>query len=206
VLVRRREPIWIQAGIIFIHVPKAAGTAINDALYGRFMGHVHACDIERWGSKRLKSLPTFAVTRNPWDRLVSAYRFVRRGGGIGGPHAGRVRRAEQYVKPEFETFERFVNEWLAGRDLSKLDIAFRPQWPFVCDQTGNVIVDHLGRFEELDPTWAYLRKKLPALPPVQQTNRSGAAVDYRRFYNPEVVDLVASIYARDIAFLGYAFE
>jgi len=110
VLVRRRGPIWLRAGIVFVHIPKAAGTSISEALYGRFVGHVRAADVVQWGPSRLKALPRFAITRNPWDRLVSAYRFVTRGGGVGGAHAGRVWRAEQYRISEFQSFDRFVTD------------------------------------------------------------------------------------------------
>lgn len=205
-LVRRRQPIWIRAGIVFIHIPKAAGTAINEALYGRFMGHVRASDIERWGSAELRALPSFAVTRNPWDRLVSAYRFVKGGGGTGGPNAGGVRWPEQYRSAEFATFERFVTEWLAGRDLAGLDVVFQPQSPFVCAERGEIIVEHLGRFERLDETYDYLRERVAGLRPLGESNRSGDAVDYRTFYTPRLVDLVGAIYADDVNRFGYSFE
>lgn len=206
VLVARRTPLWLRADIIFIHVPKAAGTAINEALYGRFMGHVRASDVDRWGSPAVKALPRFAITRNPWDRLVSAYRFVKRGAGIGGPNAGRVLHPEQYRIPEFETFESFVTGWLARRDLRRLDLAFQPQSLFVCNADGGILVDHLGRFEDLDATYAYLRERLPSLPPLAESNASGRRVDYRTFYTPELVELVGSIYAEDVTRFGYGFE
>ena len=206
VLVTRRAPLWLKAGIVFVHVPKAAGTAVNEALYGRFMGHVRAADIERWGSSAVKALPRFAITRNPWDRLVSAYRFVKRGGGIGGTNAGRVLHPEQYLVPEFETFETFVTNWLAKRDLRRLDLEFQPQSPFVCNADGGVLVDHLGRFEDLDATYAYLRERLPNLPPLAESNASGTPVDYRSFYTPDLIELVGSIYAEDVTRFGYRFE
>lgn len=206
VLVARRTPLWLRADIIFIHVPKAAGTAINEALYGRFMGHVRASDVDRWGSPAVKALPRFAITRNPWDRLVSAYRFVKRGAGIGGPNAGRVLHPEQYRIPEFETFESFVTGWLARRDLRRLDLAFQPQSLFVCNADGGILVDHLGRFEDLDATYAYLRERLPSLPPLAKSNASGRRVDYRTFYTPELVELVGSIYAEDVTRFGYRFQ
>lgn len=206
VLVRRRTPIWLSAGTIFIHIPKAAGTSISEALYGRFVGHVRATDIVRWGSPKLTTLPRFAITRNPWDRLVSAYRFVTRGGGIGGAYAGQVWRAGRYRTPQFETFERFVIEWLAPRDLRTLDVAFQPQSLFVCDEEGSVIVDGIGRYEDLAESQDFLRELVPGLPEMAESNRSGARIDYRSFYTPELVDLVGSIYTTDVERFGYGFS
>lgn len=205
VMVRRREPIWTRAGIVFIHIPKAAGTTINEALYGRFMGHVHAADIERWGSAKLRALPLFAVTRNPWDRLLSAYRFARRGGGMSGA-AGRMRHAWRYQVVECETFERFVRDWLAPRQLSKQDVIFQLQTPFVCNRAGEIMVDHLGRLEDLGPTLEFVRERSGIAIDPGWSNRSGSAVDYRSFYTPELVDLVGSIYGEDVARFDYSFE
>jgi len=206
ILVKRRSSIWLRAGIVFVHIPKAAGTSINHALYGRFMGHVHASDVECWASAKVKSLPSFAVTRNPWDRLVSAYRFARLGRGIGGKVQAGVLRPEQYRTAEFETFERFVRDWLAPRDVERLDGIFQPQWPFVCAPNGNlVVVDHLGRVEDLDPTLEFIRASTGASIELHRSNRSGESADYRGFYTPELADLVARIYRRDVELFSYAF-
>jgi len=204
-LVRRRAHLWAREGVVFIHVPKAAGTSISEALYGRFMGHVRATDVLRWGPPTVRSLPKVAVVRNPWARLVSAYRFVRRGAGIGGPYAGRVWRAEQYQRPEFETFQSFV-DWLADQDVTRLDQTFRPQTLFVCDASGEVIVDHLGRVESLEETHRFLEKHVRSLAPFSRSNRSGDPVDYRSFYTPELVEQVRQIYADDARILGYDFD
>ena len=63
---------------------------------------------------------------------------MKRGGGIGGRGAGRVLNPEQYRVPEFETFDRFVIQWLARRDLCRLDLAFQPQSLFVCNARGEL--------------------------------------------------------------------
>jgi hypothetical protein len=39
-----------------------------------------------------------------------------------------------------------------------------------------------------------------------ESNRSGAPVDYRSFYSPELIDRVGSIYAEDVKRFGYRFE
>ena len=205
ILVRRRSALWRRAGIVFIHIPKAAGTSMNLALYGRFMGHARAIDVARWAPPDVRRIPSFALTRNPWDRLVSAYRFAKRGGGIDGTNGGRVWKPEQYRVPEFQTFERFVREWLVRRDVRKLDFSFRPQSLFVCDRLGGIIVDHAGRVEDLAPTMDFIRDKLGRIPSMPRSNRSGEPLDYRRFYTPDLAELVGRIYARDIALFGYDF-
>jgi hypothetical protein len=205
ILVKRREAIWIQAGILFIHVPKAAGTSFNQALYGRFMGHVRAKDIARWGSPRLKELARVAVTRNPWDRLLSAYRFAKHGGGVGGANAGGIRNPEQYQAPEFETFETFVTDWLAPRDPARLDYVFQPQSLYVCDGHNRVIVDHIGHYEDLQGTVDFIRQTLPAFAGIPRSNRSGDPLDYRRFYTPKLIEIVGAKYAQDVTNFGYEF-
>ena len=108
--------------------------------------------------------------------------------------------------PEFETFGRFVGEWLAGRDLAKLDPVFRPQSLYVCSVDGDLLVDHLGRYEKLEATFEYLRQRLPRMGHFAQSNRSGAPVDYRTFYTAGLAELVASIYAEDVQAFGYSFD
>lgn len=205
VLVRRRQPIWIRAGIVFIHVPKAAGTSVNQALYGQFMGHVHASDIQRWGSARLNALPSVAITRNPWDRLVSAYRFAKLGRGIGGKVQAGVRNPRQYQVPAFANFDSFVTQWLAQRDVARLDGIFQPQWPFVCNEDGRTLVDHLGRIEDLPPTLEFIRAASGSAVQLEWSNRSGDANDYRDFYTPDLARLVGQIYRRDVELFGYEF-
>lgn len=206
VLVRvRAAPHWKRAGVIFVHIPKAAGTSISHALYGRSIAHPRALDIERWATPELRSLPSFAVSRNPWDRLVSAYRFAKRGRGIGGARQSWVWRPEQYQVPEFDTFERFVKEWLAPRDVPTLDGVFQPQSAFVCDADGRLLVDHIGKLEDLGTTFAFLREKLGYVPAIEEANRSGERVDYRTFYTAELMETVGQIYQHDVRTFGYDF-
>ena len=47
---------------------------------------------------------------------------------------------------------------------------------------------------------------MPGVAPFTRSNRSGVPVDYRSFYTPELIDLVGSIYAEDVARFDYGFE
>lgn len=204
VLARQRAQPWREAGVVFIHVPKAAGTSINLALYGEWMGHARARDIRRWAPADVKALPSFAITRNPWDRLVSAYRFATNGGGSGGQFEAHPWHPERFRIPEFETFERFVTEWLVRRHIW-LDPIFQPQSSWICDRGGKILVDHVGRIENLEPTLGFLRRELGRAPSVPEGNRSGERVDYRSFYTPELARLVGHVYAQDVETFEYTF-
>lgn len=205
VLVRRRARLWMTAGIVFVHVPKAAGTSINEALYGRFMGHPRATDIRRWAPRHIQALPSFSVVRNPWSRLVSAYQFVKRGRGSGESFVARIWNHQIYQVPEFSDFERFVNEWLMPRDVRKLDGVFQPQSLFICDRSNAPLVDHIGRFEDLDLTIKYIAEQTGRTVVFGHANRSGGDIDYRNFYTPSLARQVGDIYSIDIENFKYEF-
>src|SRR4051812_11070000 len=74
----------LRRNLIFIHVPRAAGTSIARALYGvqctRHYSMRYYRDINPTFCAQAES---FAVLRDPFDRFASAYAFVRAGGTPG---------------------------------------------------------------------------------------------------------------------------
>ncbi|OJS99855.1 hypothetical protein BEE62_06990 [Marinobacter nauticus] len=120
-----------------------------------------------------------------------------------------VHKPNQYRIPEFESFERFVCEWLPQQQIEKLDYIFRPQWMFVCDGQGEVMVDHLGRIEEMNATAGILADKLGQKISIKNENstRSSRQSDFREAYTrPEMIDIVRSVYGRDIDLFKYSFD
>ena len=201
--VRRAVPDWRHAGLVFVHVPKAAGTSICAALYGRFLGHATSTQIRRYAPD-VGDIPSFAVTRNPWDRCVSAYRFAVAGAGASGLVA-RINRPEQYRIAAFRSFEAFVNEWLMQRDLRGADSVFRPQFDYVRSRPGTRPIDHVGKVEKLAATERYVGKVLGRSVVFGRHNVSGPPVEYREWYDRTLVRLVGDKYADDVAAFGYDF-
>ena len=200
----RRYPHWSRLDCIFVHVPKAAGTSVNKALYGRTLGHYSAVEIQSKFPSLYDRAFTFSLVRNPWDRVLSAYRFAC----VGRTDSMGVRKPSQYHIPEFESFERFVCEWLPKQNIENLDFIFRPQSMFVCDCFGQVIVDHLGRVEEMDETVKVLSERLEKKITIRNENSTRAlGKDYRSAYvRPEMVEVVQSVYSQDVNLFGYDFE
>jgi len=209
----RRSDAFRAAGVVMIHIPRAAGTSLSAELYGRFIGHFSVSELLAVAPADVAALPRFAVVRNPWDRLVSAWSFARRGFSLVEPAGAaspidaariRIRREEQYQVPEFESFERFVGEWLAPRDVHRLDGVFRPQVDYVHDPAEDLPLDFLGRFEQLDEAAVWLTETIgrPISLPRLNASERGA---YRSHYTQELARLVGEIYAKDIAAFGYEF-
>lgn len=67
---------------IFVHIPKCAGVSINKSLYGNLAGGHTTFDeyIIIFEPKCIENYFKFTFVRNPWDRVVSAYFFLQKGG------------------------------------------------------------------------------------------------------------------------------
>ena len=201
---RRRGPLFRAAGVVFVHVPRAAGTSLAEALYGRFIGHFGITDLLATGCEEVLALPRFAVGRNPWDRAVSAWSFAREGGGRGRTGRVRVARPGQYDDPAFASFDRFVLEWLPARPLLERDGIFRPQTAYLTRRDGSVPLDYLGRLHRIEETRAWLSDTLGREIALGRENASPRR-EYRSYYSPETRDAIARLYRADIALLGAEF-
>lgn len=202
-LVLRRAFAWKDAGLIFVHVPKNGGTSINNALYGRFMGHYRVQDIERFRPDLLRALPSLAVTRNPWARAYSAWNFARKGAEMND--GAQIRDPKRYRGAEFSTFERFVLEWLPQRDLHREDYVFRPQVQFLLTRAGEIGVTHLGRIEEVGTYLPFLEDILGRKVEIGHLNRTADPFRYREAYSPGMRDMLARCYAADLERFPYDF-
>jgi hypothetical protein len=64
-------------GVIFVHVPKCAGSALLDAYLGYQTGHVTAAEYRDADPTLFDRAFVFSFVRNPLARFVSAYEHVQ---------------------------------------------------------------------------------------------------------------------------------
>ena len=201
--------------IIFVHNPKAAGSAIHillKDLYG-LKGeeradpepHIHhksyqqILDID----PAYKEYYSFAAIRNPWSRLLSGYLdFTQNRKHV---YSGKI----QYDDPllsEYEDYKDFVMNLDQGPWIE--DVYFLPQ--HVYTHADNRSVDMLLRTENLTSDIHTLMIKLGfkyyqhcfASRPVHRTTKHG---HYTEYYDDESAAKVASLYAKDIELFGYKY-
>lgn len=187
---------------LFVHIPKTGGVSINRSLYGGLGGgHTRIAEYElRYPAAEFADFFKFTFVRNPWSRLFSAFHFLK-AGGFGPTDRGYVER----LAP-FGSFEAFVLDGLGDPAIRRLN-HFVPQMEFITGIDGNVPLDFIGFFENIDSDFDHVRARLDQSNRLRHHNRTpGRNGDYRLAYTPEMIARVGAAYAEDIAAFGYAFD
>lgn len=190
-----------QHRCIFVHVPKAAGISVSTSLFGNLGGgHKTIRDyIEIFGPEAIDGFFKFTFVRNPWDRVLSAYAFLADG--------GKTREDSRWAKrhlAEYSGFDDFVLRGL-GRDDIQSWVHFTPQWQFLVDESDEMRMDFIGRYEKLAADFAHVASRLGLHVTLAHLNRS-KTIDFRAHYRPAMVARVAEVYAKDIDLFAYTFD
>lgn len=187
---------------IFIHIPKAAGISFNMSLFGNYGGGHR--DLKFYEDKYPKwtfdSYYKFTVVRNPWDRLYSAYTFLKKGGF---DHIDK-QWAEENLS-QLNSFEDFVMTWVNKENVYS-KIHFMPQFEFLTDSDGKVYMDYIGRFEAIEDSFEVIARYLKIDTSLEKRNLTNNKASYHKHYTDVMIQIVADVYERDIEEFGYTFK
>jgi len=150
-------------------------------------GHITLAQLRpHMASADFEAFFKFAFVRNPFDRFVSYSSFITR-------EVGHFDRDPQ----------RVMRHFLANPPWDH--ILFRPQFEFVTDAGGNLLADYIGRVEQMQQSYDEIcaRIGIPSAS-LDQVNSSRRAA-YRDYYDQELIDGVAKLYARDLELFDYGF-
>ena len=192
---------FLKTGLMFVHIPKCAGISLNYTLYGN-KGGGHSCSLEYklfFSSRNYNKLFKFAVVRNPIDRVFSAYQFLKNGGRNDWDKNFAERTVNKYLN-----FEDFVLHWLDEQNIYD-GIHFVPQFEFVCDLDGDVIVDHLVHYERLEEEYIdIIRPKAKCQLPAKLSRKNiTKRIEKKEMHSQSVIDKIRRIYKKDFELLGY---
>ena len=183
---------------VFIHIPKAAGTSLTRTLFDSPSRHLHYTEYQRTNPRKFQQYFKFTFVRNPYDRLFSAYTFLKKGG------LNELDRtwAQQHLSA-YSDFDSFVHGWVSPENIQTWT-HFKPQHFWICDASLNLKVDFVGRFEQMDADVAVVQARLgmpvARLPKINVTNRPRSAEEA---YTAEMRAIVAQVYQTDFKLFAY---
>ncbi len=216
VIFQRDKPVTVPCRALFIHIPKCAGVAMLSALEQRidivrFGPHLKAVDIfDAHGMYKNQKYFVFTFVRNPWDRLVSTFFYIMRGGRAPVDQRRRDTILHKY-KGNFKEFVLDIENWINIKEEDsiypdKYIPHFRPQYEYICDLDGTCLVDFIGKIETLDNDF----QELCAVLSVERANlkrkNKTSHKKYFKYYDDETRTIVARYYAKDIELFQYQFQ
>ncbi|RFN57971.1 sulfotransferase family 2 domain-containing protein [Marixanthomonas ophiurae] len=226
---------------LFVHVPKAAGQSVenfllqslnkdrkadgpdyllrpnnNPAKGPKRLAHLTALDYVKYeylSPKEFDDYFKFSIVRNPWSRMVSFYKF--RGFS------------------NLTSFNTFVSKYLP-KYFEDEHWFFRPQTDFIFNEEDKLVVDFMGRLEQLDTDFSKIAQQLSV--PFTKLPKSNHSIEkglisrksynlirkhpgiikyissspknnkkYKEMYNDTSRKIVENLYQKDIELLGYTF-
>ena len=198
---------------IFIHIYRVAGTSTIKSLeeyskkpamrrlLNKFRVGVHV-PYSRWKTfpshikaRELRSqIPgqvydnfyKFAFVRNPWDWQVSIYHYMLRD----------TAHFQHALIKSMKDFDEYI-DWRVNNE-KKL------QKDFVTDWNGELIVDFVGRYENLLEDFEHVCHTLNVTASLPHLNKS-PHTDYRSYYTDSSVRIIEENFKDDIEFFGYSF-
>ena len=193
---------------IFIHIPKNAGESIEilfkcyrkkENLWGlqngKVLQHMNVTEMKDIvGSKIFNSYFKFSFVRNPFSKCLSEYFWEKN-------HLCESLDFTTWVKLNLDNLiKKSANNKEAMRQAHNLE-----QYKFLYNEHGNLDVDFIGRFENLQADFNIICNKI-GIPRQELPHKNPSKhKHYTEYYDDETKEIVAEKYAKDIEYFGYEF-
>jgi hypothetical protein len=152
---------------------------------------------------------SFAFVRNPFDRLLSAFKYSQRRLEFEGSNANVD---EDF---QFKNFDEFCGEYVDSPDfcspVTRFNLHYLPQHRFLHDPQeafsgGAPFVDFVGRFENLKGDWSLICQtvNMPIITLPHIRNR-GDKSSYRDHYSKKSKAIAEKAYETDLNLFNYEF-
>ena len=164
------------------------------------------------GSKIWYNLFKFATIRNPYDRMVSSWKYLV----VNENYLDNLKNSSHFRNLDFKSFVK---------KISKTDIEYpfnnecffengntinfwwhlSPQYQQLSDANGNLLMDFLIRFENYQSDFEKVCEKLKIKKYNLLHEKKTRYKHYTEYYDEETKSIIEEKYANDIKYFGYEF-
>ena len=180
---------------IYYAVPKTASRSIQDHLKnygvrsraGWNPNHDNYDQVkEKLGDEKSNNYLKFSFFRNPWSMLISHYFF---------------NRSQLNLPPHKKAVIEWLNTYRGGD----------PYIPYIFDKDGDVILDFIGKMENINEYLKIICKKLniPIPKEISHIGRQNikGRVHYKEYYeDPALRQKIKNIFSKSLSVLKYEFD
>ena len=195
-----------QKKCIFIHIPKTAGTSIEQFIKDNGQNHIELIGVSNnrsmhhYTAHELKNIfPTlynnyykFSIVRNPYERLLSEYYWTpvpNLGFKSGRKKADFLYHVINIVKNNKYNENIYYDHFL-------------PQYCFICNNNKKLVIDQLFKYEDLIWVSQYLKKKLEINSDFPYLNKSKSSIK-KDDWTHNQKEKIYKLYKNDFLLFGY---
>ncbi|HRY36260.1 MAG TPA: sulfotransferase family 2 domain-containing protein [Candidatus Magasanikbacteria bacterium] len=192
-----------QHKFIFIHIQKTAGSSISEYLKEHSQceeigKHWNALAVRKFlGEKIWNEYFKFSFVRNPFDRLVSWYNMI-------ASTKEDINGFFKYVHANADTFADFIEkcDQTVYEDDGIKSVRI-PQFDYLSDEQGNLLIDFVGKFENLEKDFKFICEKIGL--PYEGLNKINSYEHsaYENFYNESLLAKTEKIVKKDMEKFDY---
>jgi hypothetical protein len=189
-----------QKEFVFLHIPKNGGKSLVEYFSKngirrpgkRFIGHLSYLETENLFEDKKERI-FFAISRNPWERWVSFYHYLK----VDHHSLIKLGILNKFFKWSFEEFI----DW----SIESNEKLLRPQWDYIINEKSEVSVEIL-KLENIDQDVKDFCKRRN-LDPVKthKSNTSNHGI-YTGYYNNSTIDKIQKYESGIIKLVNYEYE
>lgn len=196
-------PISDKYKLIFIHIPKNAGTAITNTLEMTDIGHHGWQYYKSKYPQKWDSYTKISVTRNPWDRVVSCYEYSKMEESYwhstkGKARAGKHLDYDLLKNMSFEDCLMILKN--TPQKLRHQGWLNQSNYIYSGDK---LMVDYILDVTEIDTKLTEILNEKINIPKINVSNQN----NYKDYYkNNNMIDAISNIYRIDLLNFKYKYE
>lgn len=195
-------PVSDKNKLIFIHIPKNAGTSITESLdMNSDIGHHLWQHYKMRYPNKWNHYKKFCITRNPWDRVVSCYEYAKLENSYWHSSNGKSKEGKH---PDYDllvnmSFTECV-KILKNKPHLLRHHGWSNQHKYVI-QNGKLMVDFVLSLENMDEGIKNLGYDPKLITHVNKSNNK----KYKTYYTEETKNIVNEVYKKDIEYFNYSY-